>query len=780
MYKIISIKQSFFIVCLLVLTGLCTVQASAQNADTAQIKILCAQAIEYVNTGNQLKALIAGKEALDLAKTTEKAEYLVLAYNTLGVCELNGNDFANALTYHEMAFKYAEEDGSDKLLGITWLHIGNVFFYQESYTKAIDAFLLSVDYGKKCAAHHTITEAQNLIAVCYYYIGEYEKSLLAYQKALHDIKQFKLPAYSAQLHIGVGNLYLAQNNFINASKEYDLACTYAKENKQAELEGQALNNLGHTYTQLGEYDKALEFSDKALKVKEKNNAQPGELINSLINIGNIFSLKKEDKNALEYYNKALAKAQTENNKGSIALVLINIGIVQKSMKKPEAAIRSLEEAINLCRQNNRKEFLLNAYEELADVYSSENNFKKAFESQCAYTHLKDSMLNESNARNMNELQVKYETEKKETQIELLNTQKKTQSIVIYAVAIGLIITVFFSFFLIRTVKNIRKSKQIIEQQNIEVERQRELADQRRLIAEEQRQIIAEKQKEIIDSIHYASHIQQALLTRKSYIKQQLAAIGNAEIENTNPDFFILYKPKDIVAGDFYWALSIAPLPDWDLGTNEKILPADKNLTNIFYLCTADCTGHGVPGAFMSMLNISYLNENVVEKGVRLPHHILNAQRKKVVKALNPKGDENSKDGMDCSLCAYDFNKMILHFSAANNPLWLVRYNEEGTPILTEYKADKMPVGLYEKMDSFTLRTIEIKKGDIVYTFTDGYADQFGGPDGKKFKYKQLQQLILSNAHMPLREQKKIIDTAFENWKGSNEQIDDVCVIGVKV
>jgi serine phosphatase RsbU (regulator of sigma subunit) len=227
-------------------------------------------------------------------------------------------------------------------------------------------------------------------------------------------------------------------------------------------------------------------------------------------------------------------------------------------------------------------------------------------------------------------------------------------------------------------------------------------------------------------------------------------------------FFILYKPKDIVSGDFYHALAHQH--------------AD-NPEELFYMCTADCTGHGVPGALMSMMGISHLNESIIEKRLIHPNDILDNMRKGIISSLNPEGsDEESKDGMDCVLCAYDFKNMKLEFAAANNPLWLVRNGK-----LTEYKSDKMPVGMYGgEIQPFTLQKIDLERGDIIYTFTDGYADQFGGEKGKKFKYKKLQELLVANCELSMEDQKLLLDQEFEKWKGNLEQIDDVLIIGVKI
>jgi serine phosphatase RsbU (regulator of sigma subunit) len=234
------------------------------------------------------------------------------------------------------------------------------------------------------------------------------------------------------------------------------------------------------------------------------------------------------------------------------------------------------------------------------------------------------------------------------------------------------------------------------------------------------------------------------------------------MSSNTKNFFILFKPKDIVSGDFYYAQAHKP---------------NGHPNELFYICTADCTGHGVPGALMSMVGISRLNESILEKNIVHPNEILDNVRKGIIDSLNPEGsEEESKDGMDCVLCAYDFRNSRLEFAAANNPLWLVRDKQ-----VVEYKPDKMPVGKYgDDIKPFTLQSVDLKEGDIVYTFTDGFADQFGGPKGKKFKYKQLQDILLENHHLPLDEQKEILNKKFEDWKGNLEQVDDVTIIGIKV
>ncbi|MBK7183071.1 MAG: SpoIIE family protein phosphatase [Bacteroidetes bacterium] len=224
-----------------------------------------------------------------------------------------------------------------------------------------------------------------------------------------------------------------------------------------------------------------------------------------------------------------------------------------------------------------------------------------------------------------------------------------------------------------------------------------------------------------------------------------------------PNSFILYKPKDIVSGDFYWMERFG---------KQTIVAA------------VDCTGHGVPGAFMSIVGANLLNEAVNEHAITQPAAILNSIRKSLIKKLRKKNDDSSiKDGMDAALVTINQEEMIMEFAGAYNPLWLIRNNE-----LIEYKADKTPIGinLYEEDKPYTTTKIDLQKGDLLYIFTDGYADQFGGAHGKKFKYKNLKELCLKIATLPLNKQAETLEKEFLDWKGELEQVDDVLIIGIKI
>ncbi|MGZ4054867.1 MAG: SpoIIE family protein phosphatase [Bacteroidia bacterium] len=283
---------------------------------------------------------------------------------------------------------------------------------------------------------------------------------------------------------------------------------------------------------------------------------------------------------------------------------------------------------------------------------------------------------------------------------------------------------------------------IITYKSFQRQRAENKIKQKNIILNHQKEIIEEKNKEVMDSIHYAKRIQRAMITSDTYFNKYLN------------EHFIFYQPKDIVSGDFYWALETG---------------------NKFFLIVADCTGHGVPGAFMSLINIASLNEVIVEKKITSPELILNEVRLNIIKALNPEGNEEGKDGMDCILCCFDFDTMTLEYAAANNAFYLVRNKE-----LIICQADKMPVGKGENEESFTLRKLKLQEGDSLYLLTDGYADQFGGPKGKKYKYRQLEELLVSINDEPLESQQQIVEKSFNTWKDNLEQVDDVLLIGIKI
>ena len=287
---------------------------------------------------------------------------------------------------------------------------------------------------------------------------------------------------------------------------------------------------------------------------------------------------------------------------------------------------------------------------------------------------------------------------------------------------------------------------------------------------EQQQIIKEKNKDIIDSINYSRRIQSSLLP------------SEAELKKAFDDYFVLYKPKDIVSGDFYWCINTTTST-----TNARMS----------VIGAVDCTGHGVPGAFMSLIGHMLLNQTIKNPDINSPADVLDFLNKELPKNIKTQeGEYNLRDGMDMSLCAIDFNANKLYFAGANNPLWIVRkgitenqnilLNTQSLPEahygIIELKPDKQAVSASDETEKkpFNNQMIDVQKNDCIYLFSDGYADQFGGPKGKKFMYKRMKEMLIANAHLSMNEQKQILSKANEDWKGDLEQVDDVLVIGIKI
>ena len=375
------------------------------------------------------------------------------------------------------------------------------------------------------------------------------------------------------------------------------------------------------------------------------------------------------------------------------------------------------------------------------------------------------------------MQIRYETEKKEKEIQLLNKDKKLkelelaknyeeikrQRIFIYSVVFVLIVILIFSFILFKQKNRIKKAYELLELKNKEIlhqkeeiqaqrdaieEQNHEIEAQRDLATQQRDQISIQKRK-ITDSIEYASRIQNAVLPPVEYVNKIL------------PEHFILFKPRDIVSGDFYW---ITQIPNKDNKGTKTVVAA------------ADCTGHGVPGAFMSMLGISFLNEIVNKNELTRANEILNLLRENVKTSLHQTGRfDEPADGMDIALCIIDNETNQLQYAGAHNPLYLIREGE-----LSEIEADKMPIGISVfKEQSFTNNEIQLEKDDVIYIFSDGYADQFGGENNRKFLSRNFKQLLIDNHKQSMENQKEILDNNFVQWQGKNKQIDDVLVIGLK-
>jgi serine phosphatase RsbU (regulator of sigma subunit)/Flp pilus assembly protein TadD len=567
-------------------------------------------------------------------------------------------------------------------------------------------------------------------------IGEYYHSSLNYSEA---IKYFLQAAQYAEKENNVMELSRAYNSigiiYSNQSRN-DKALFYffkvakiAEENKQTKRLAIAFNNIGIAYKDMGRYAEALKYYEKALAEFEKTNFIRG-IASASNNIGILSHLKGEDKKALEYYNKSIENFKKLNDTASEAGIYTNIGEVYNDAKEYKKALEYFLKGLNYAQRFNKVAFRGDAYDGLTKVYANLNQYDKAYYYLKRHIALQDTIRDEEGMKKVQEMEKRMETQKQEREIEYLKqkeefqklkvksqTEKLNQSkLIIYSGAVVFVILLVLFYFLYTASKKIKKS-------NVE---------------------IAEKKREIQDSINYAKHIQNAMLPEINVLQKYF------------PEGFGLFLPKDIVSGDFYWF---------------------NELNDIVYFAAADCTGHGVPGAFMSMIAIDKLNQCLIDKQIENPAAILNSLNKSIKKALKQDSNSSSsKDGLDIALCSFDKNKMELNYSGANRPLWIIRNNE-----LLEFKPNKAAIAGYtDENQKFENHTIKVFKNDSLILFSDGFADQFGGEQKKKFMTKRLKETLISINHLPMEKQEFKLQEIFDTWKGNIEQVDDVMVLGFRV
>lgn len=583
-----------------------------------------------------------------------------------------------------------------------------------------------------------ISTFHNQLGVCYFTKGDLNTALDHYLKCAEYASKKKGPVLNniAQIYVKLGQIDKAMATYSQSIDCFNLV-------GDTTMAAAINQNIGMMYLEKFEYDKAEKYMLQALN---KISPQHYSYTQGLANLGLNYSLKGEPEKGKVYLLKAASLFRKEDNLKGLAFTLANLGTTYSLLGKDYEALNNCIEGYELSKKLGFLENIEKTSRMLARIYEKKGDYKNSLKYNKIYHHTKDSIVSEKIANKLNESNIKYETtlkdlellkqaekiSKNEVVIQKQNVEAEKKRKFIFILSLFGLFVFSFSIFIFRAYKQKQQANKIITQQKNEVEKQKQ-------IIEQQKEIVEENQKEILDSIHYAKRIQNTLLAHQDFVDENL---------HHN---FIFFNPKDIVSGDFYWA-------------------AKKG--NKFYMAVCDSTGHGVPGAFMSLLNIGFLSEAINEKGIEKPNEVLNFVRERLIANISKEGQQ---DGFDGILVCFDNDNNQITYSAANNSPLLIQNN-----IAVNLEADRMPVGIGERKEDFKLYTINANPGDTLYLYTDGYADQFGGPKGKKFKYKPLNELLLQNNSQPLHEQKNNLKLNFENWKGNLEQVDDVCIIGIKI
>ncbi|MFO8233875.1 MAG: tetratricopeptide repeat protein [Bacteroidales bacterium] len=610
-------------------------------------------------------------------------------------------------------------------------------------------------------------------------------------------------------------------------EEYEEMVDYYMERDQPEDAASSLNKIAFIYWESGNPDEAVDYFLEAIPLNEELN-KLDNIQNIYSNIGLIYTDLEELEKALEYFQKSLEVRRELGDQKMIAAGLLDVAYIMGLTGDYREANKRLEEALEITSDEGYSNMMVNIYRELSQNYNKIGNVAKYEEYRDKYNsyqeHVRtqsmkddyeqreeenlaeirrtraekraqelesqlqqvraterqdsiqevvqekqDSLLQARRLDSLKELRIERQERQMQLQEETLERQKaqqRVQRLIIFSVAGGLILGIFLIIVMYRSNKAKQRANKELAEKNEEIQKKSQQLQEAFYKIEDQN-------IKITQSISYAQGIQQALFPPKETLNKYL------------PESFIYFQPVDIVSGDFYWFKEVESHLDLyeemdEFAQNKKHNPQNDPFlpieNNKFVVSAVDCTGHGVPGAFMSMIGYNLLDE-ITQNGITRSDKILREMHKGIRKTLN-QDEGTNRDGMDMSLCVINKHKRTVQYSGAKNPLL---YIQDGKATLI--KGDRVPIGgiQTEKERYFSETTIKIDRPTNFYIFSDGYIDQFGGPKNRKFLLKNLQNLLLEIYQKPMKEQQEILRKKLSEWMGDREnQIDDILVIGFRL
>ncbi len=692
-------------------------------------------------------------------------------------------NFERALPLYKQSLNLRREVKDQSGVGQSLNNIADLYQSQGNIELALEYFKQSLEIRELIKEEEGI--AQSLLNLGYLYdkLGDFTKALNYFQRCLKIYEKLKDWDGISRSLINIGIIFENNLDEVEKSIEYFRRCIHIQQKQGNKgLEAYAIDNIGGAHKKIAEKyaqkkesnalmvlrtDSALFYFNQSLKIRKAIDDKKG-IANTLNNIGEVYQTIGKFEEAEAHLNEALIIRKQLNNKNDIAFSLTNLAALNYRLGKIDMAKKYADEALQIATELGFPENIKRITKLLNELYYTKGDYKKSLEMYKLYIQMRDSIQNQETKKDMLKQQFQFEYDKKaeadsliaveeKKVVEARFEQEKTQRFALYG---GLVIVILFGGVMFNRFRITQKQKNIIEIKEHETQRQKLLVEK--------------KNTEILSSIEYAKRIQATILPPLKEIKENL------------PESFVLYLPKDIVAGDFYWMKKVQfenlKMKEFE---NEKVVQQPKsnsntaNLINSLILIAAcDSTGHGVPGAMVSVVCSKAMDKAVKEFELSQPSLILDKVADIVIEDFGKNNDENDeiKDGMDVSILSINYSKNELMWAGANNSLLLI--SPDGK--LTEIKPDKQPIGKTDVRQLFTNHSINFEKGTCIYLYTDGFADQFGGPNGKKFQRAQLKELLTHSCKYPMQEQYHRLLDAFLAWKGDEEQVDDVCVIGIRI
>lgn len=594
---------------------------------------------------------------------------------------------------------------------------------------ANEALELATTIGDSSA----MASSYNNLGVLYKNWGQFDDALDNYIKALKIQEKQNYTDALAYTYSNIGTIHSLLEEYDTALEYFEKANTQFKAIGHQLREIGSLSNIGNVYFSKGNLDKALDYYSEAVEKYESLEDHSNAFV-PFISIGNVYFRKKEYDKARAYYESAYDLEQFIKNENGKITALLNIGNTYREQEKYPDAQRYYSNALALAQEKNNLVLLVSIYEAIAETYFRQNDSFLAYSFLKLHNNAKDSLRKQEGARRIAELESAFELEKQQVEIDRLATLNEVQQleiendrIIILSIVIISILGVGLTIVVFKEYRNTRRNKLLLEQQHNKLEIQSK--------------IIEDKNRSITESIDYAQSVQNSLLEFNLFDKNKYEG-------------FVLYLPKDIVSGDFYWSYS----------------------TNKYdFVVAGDCTGHGVAGAFMTVVGITELEQIVPASPNINPAEIIKALNCNISRTLSNTSNDNSDHGMDLAVCKINYDKKWLEFAGAKRPIYVVRRGE-----LIEYKGSK--VELCTTPDALDIEAIKIpfEIGDKLYLFSDGFPDQFGGPKGKKYMTRKFRDLILTTSELKMEDQKQRLQKEFKSWKGDTEQTDDIIVLGIQL
>ncbi|SMG40623.1 Serine phosphatase RsbU, regulator of sigma subunit [Marivirga sericea] len=614
--------------------------------------------------------------------------------------------------------------------------------YKSQPAKSFEYANTALEISKRINFLQGEATANNNLGVYYKQKGDYDKALNYYKISFNLYDSLRNQEGIGKSLSNIGNIYSINEDFERALDYYTDAKEIFEKLKDVPRLLRILNNIGNIYLDQGQEFEAEDYYRRVLRIYEQNPSQ-SSLFDPYSNIGKIYFNRQAYDSALYYFNKSLKKEEAADNKFGVSAALVKIARLHNARGSHMAAKNAALDAVDIANSINAKPILLDAFSTLAEVYIHLEDLKNSYMYMNQYHIMNDSLFNEKSRRAIAELEKSIELEQKEKEIALLrkeseikDLQYQNSQLFTYGAFGFSILLLSLAIISFQKFKQNRKAKTLLEYQNEEILKSKQAIEIQKMKLESWNQ-------NITDSIEYAKSIQDGIMNKNSF-KENI------------PSSFVYYKPKDIVSGDFYWY-------------------SRQNGCDI--LALIDCTGHGVAGAFMTVIANATMNQIVNEEHEIEPHKILAKLDIKVMDILKQKEVTRSNHSMDVALCKIDYERQLVTFSGAKRPLYVVEDNE-----LKEFKGNNFTVGEYFNSPDkkFTFQEIEFEKNQTFYLSSDGFPDQFGIKTQKKYLRKRFKSLLESISNKSLPEQGKSLELEMKRWQGEMQQTDDMLVIGFRV